>query len=233
MERSKKKLSTLSIVLLVIAVVMLLIGGIGGTRAALTESDRHVSDLEMKQIGIVLNENGSPAEGALLGDLLKGEPLKLGADYDEEITVVNPEGGIDEYVRVAVYKYWTTDTGKHTDLSPDLIRLTFGEGWKIDEELSTEERTVLYYEKILPAGEESDPLITAIGTDEKLATLMVENAPVKNADGTTTISYTYKYNGIEFGLKVEADAVQTHNAKDAIRSAWGIEVSGEDDAIEF
>ena len=233
MERSKKKLSTLSIVLLVIAVVMLLIGGIGGTRAALTESDRHVSDLEMKQIGIVLNENGSPAEGALLGDLLKGEPLKLGADYDEEITVVNPEGGIDEYVRVAVYKYWTTDTGKHTDLSPDLIRLTFGEGWKIDEELSTEERTVLYYEKILPAGEESDPLITAIGTDEKLATLMVENAPVKNADGTTTISYTYKYNGIEFGLKVEADAVQTQNAKDAIRSAWGIEVSGEDDAIEF
>ena len=233
MERSKKKLSTLSIILLVIAVVMLLIGGIGGTRAALTESDRHVSDLEMKQIGIVLNENGSPVEGALLGDLLKGEPLKLGADYDEEITVVNPEAGIDEYVRVAVYKYWTTDTGKHTDLSPDLIRLTFGDGWKIDEELSTEERTVLYYEKILPAGEESDPLITAIGTDEKLATLMVENAPVKNEDGTTTISYTYKYNGIEFGLKVEADAVQTHNAKDAIRSAWGTEVSGEDDAIEF
>ena len=233
MERSKKKLSTLSIILLVIAVVMLLIGGIGGTRAALTESDRHVSDLEMKQIGIVLNENGSPAEGALLGDLLKGEPLKLGADYDEEITVTNPEGGIDEYVRAVVYKYWTTDTGKHTDLSPDLIRLTFGDGWKIDEELSTEERTVLYYEKILPAGEESDPLITAIGTDEKLATLMVENAPVKNADGTTTISYTYKYNGIEFGLKVEADAVQTHNAKDAISSAWGIEVSGEDDAIEF
>ena len=62
---------------------------------------------------------------------------------------------------------------------------------------------------------------------------MVENAPVKNEDGTTTISNTYKYNGIEFGLKVEADAVQTHNAKDAIRSAWGIEVSGEDDAIEF
>ena len=233
MERSKKKLSTLSIILLVIAVVMLLIGGIGGTRAALTESDRHVTDLEMKQIGVELYENGSPAEGALLGDLLKGEPLKLGADYDEEITVTNPEGGIDEYVRAVVYKYWTTDTGKHTDLSPDLIRLTFGDGWKIDEDLSTEERTVLYYEKILPAGEESDPLITAIGTDEKLATLMVENAPVKNEDGTTTISYTYKYNGIEVGLKVEADAVQTHNAKDAIRSAWGIEVSGEDDAIEF
>ena len=213
MEKTKKKLSTLSIILLVIAIGMLLFGGIGGTRAALTESDRHVSDLEMKQIDVTLNENGSPVEGALLGDLLGDEPLKIGADYDEEITVTNPEGGIDEYVRAVVYKYWTTDTGKHTDLSPELIRVKFGDKWKIDKDLTTEERTVLY--------------------DESLATLMVENEPVKNADGTTTISYTYKYDGIEFGLKVEADAVQTHNAKDAIRSAWGIEVTGDDESIKF
>ena len=233
MEKTKKKLSTLSIILLVIAIGMLLFGGIGGTRAALTESDRHVSDLEMKQIDVTLNENGSPVEGALLGDLLGDEPLKIGADYDEEITVTNPEGGIDEYVRAVVYKYWTTDTGKHTDLSPELIRVKFGEKWKIDKDLTTEERTVLYYDGILEAGAESEPLVTAIGIDDSLATLMVENEPVKNADGTTTISYTYKYDGIEFGLKVEADAVQTHNAKDAIRSAWGIEVTGDDESIKF
>ena len=233
MEKSRKKLSTLSIVLLVIAVIMLLIGGIGGTRAALTESDRHVSDLEMKQIDITLNENGSPVEGALLGDLLGGEPLKIGADYDEEITVTSPEGGIDEYVRAVVYKYWTTEDGKHTDLSPDLIRLTFGDGWKIDKDLTTEERTVLYYKSVLEAGEESTPLVTAIGIDESLASMMVANDPVKNADGSVTTSYTYKYNGIEFGLKVEADAVQTHNAKDAIKSAWGVDVTGDDEAIKF
>jgi hypothetical protein len=40
-----------------------------------------------------------------------------------------------------------------------------------------------------------------------------------------TITTTYKYDGVEFHVDVEVDAVQTHNAEDAIRSAWGVEAS--------
>ena len=33
--------------------------------------------------------------------------------------------------------------------------------------------------------------------------------------------YVYAYNGLGFVLDVEVDAVQTHNAHDAMTSAWG------------
>lgn len=35
---------------------------------------------------------------------------------------------------------------------------------------------------------------------------------------------TYAYDGYNFQLEAEADAVQTHNAQDAIKSAWGVDV---------
>ena len=39
----------------------------------------------------------------------------------------------------------------------------------------------------------------------------------------------YEYDGAMFVLEAEVDAVQTHNAADAIRSAWGVEVTLEED----
>ena len=48
-----------------------------------------------------------------------------------------------------------------------------------------------------------------------------------------TIKYQYTYNGYTFTLDAEVDAVQTHNAKDAIKSAWGIDVSVNDDETEL
>ena len=36
-------------------------------------------------------------------------------------------------------------------------------------------------------------------------------------------TYTYAYDGYGFVVQAEADAVQTHNAKAAIRSAWGLQ----------
>ena len=48
-------------------------------------------------------------------------------------------------------------------------------------------------------------------------------------DGRTTITTTYDYNGVNFMLEVEVDAVQTHNAVSAIRSAWGVDVEVAED----
>ena len=40
-----------------------------------------------------------------------------------------------------------------------------------------------------------------------------------------TIQYVYDYNGYTFHLDAEVNAVQTNNAKDAIKSAWGVDVN--------
>ena len=48
-------------------------------------------------------------------------------------------------------------------------------------------------------------------------------------NGLTTITTTYEYDGAQFVLEATVDAVQTHNAKDAIKSAWGVDVNISDD----
>mgnify|MGYP000974468329 CR=1 FL=1 len=64
----------------------------------------------------------------------------------------------------------------------------------------------------------------------------VKNTPIPSlatewhvSEDGKTITYTYKYNGYTFHIDAEVDAVQTHNAKDAIKSAWGVDVNVSDD----
>ena len=40
-----------------------------------------------------------------------------------------------------------------------------------------------------------------------------------------TIMETGKYDGYQSVVEIEVDAVQTHNAVDAIKSAWGVDVA--------
>lgn len=224
MEKSKKRFSSVSIVLLIIAVILLLAGGIGGTRAALTESDTHTANLAMQNIGVELYENGKPAETLLTDIPGSDKALKIGKDYKEEITVVNT-GSIDCYTRVILYKYWKDETGKHTDLDPSLIELTLGSGWKEDTSASTKERTVLYYTQPLAQGTTSAPAVTEIRINSMLAKTVTQETTTSDDGTLTTVTNTYKYNGYSFGLKAEVDAVQTHNAEDAIKSAWGKDMS--------
>ena len=44
---------------------------------------------------------------------------------------------------------------------------------------------------------------------------------------------TYTYDGMEFQIEVEVDAVQTHNAERAIRSAWGPNVHVDGDNLSL
>ena len=221
MEKSKKKFSAISVVLLAVAIIMLLVGGIGGARAALTESDTHVANLEMKNIGVELLENGKTAD-VLLKDLLgDDESLKIGKDYDELISVQNT-GAIDCYVRVSIYKYWTDDE-KRVDMDPEYIRLNFSDDWYVESE--TEERTVLYYTKPLEVGSDPVDVVTKLGVSEEVAVLVSQDSVTDEETGVTTVTNNYKYNKLNLGLKARVDAVQTHNAQDAIKSAWGKDVT--------
>lgn len=158
--------------------------------------------------------------------LAEGEELTLGKSYEEEIGVLN-SGAIDTYVRVILTKSWQDADGmKDATLSPELIDLNLvtGNGWVIDEEASTPERTVLYFTDILPVGVETPALSDTLNIDPAIGTKMIKTESV-DGNGYKTITYDYEYDGYSFVVEAEVDAVQTHNAADAIKSAWGVDVN--------
>lgn len=235
----KKKLTYL---MLAVSFLLLLGSAVGSTRAALTYySENYVAEITVSQIGVSLLENGAlvssrdyqknewkvstnngsaSKSGALLANMLKeGEKLALNKKYDEKLTVKN-SGSIDEYVRVRIYRYWMKDGQKVTTLSPHLIDLGLAntDRW-IKNPNETAECMELYYKGILKSGSETEAFAESIRIDGNLASM----AEVETKGNTITT--TYAYDGVEFHVDVEVDAVQTHNAKDAIKSAWGVDAS--------
>lgn len=209
----------------------------------LVENGKDVSWRNYTQRDDVWYEGGNEL---LLNMLYKGtngeqEALQLNKEYNEELCVRN-SGNIDEYVRVTIYRYWVkTETNpdgtpvpleerdKITRILPEWIKLTpwDGEqqsstynGWVVDEDASTSERVVLYYTGVLKTGQKTpvftDKLLIDTPVEEKIQELR------KEVKGTEREGI---YDSVEFVLQVDVDAVQTHNAKDAIKSAWGIDVN--------
>ena len=204
-----------AIPLLALAVLLVAGGGFGTTQAALSvRSNPHLTKIETENLLTELMEaglDGKPAaregKGDLLGDLAdlngRGE-FRLGQQYPRALSVRN-NGDLPEYVRVTVYRYWADGTGRRVDLSPELIALGFDEssGWHVDGEASSPERVVMWHERILAPGETSPAFTDTMALDARVAT-----------------EYA-KYDGLQFHVEAVVDAVQTHNAADAMRSAWG------------
>lgn len=209
-----------------LAAGLLLFSGIGGARAALTYySETYSGRVALQDIGVSLQENGTEVSGALLSEMVaEGETVKPGVKYDEVLTVANT-GSINQFVRVSIYKYWLDEDGnKVQNVSPDLIDLNLtGDGWMVDESSSTAERTVLYYRNVLAAGATSAPFADSLTIDPMVGTKVTQIESV--SAGYRTITTTYDYDGLQFCLEASVDAVQEHNAEDAIWSAWGRHVT--------
>lgn len=220
-----------TVALFLLAAGLLLTGSIGGTRAALTAfSQDYVGEVPVYNIGIALIENDvNITDGELLRNMIpEGEGLQLGKAYKEELAVAN-YGTIDEYVRVSIYRYWVDENGnKIQELSPDLIQLHFvnEDAWLRDESdlTTTRERIVLYYNTpMAPDKVPSKLFADKITIDGKLADYVKQTI---TQDGEfTIIKNEFIYNGSRFIVEVQADGVQTHNAEDAILSAWGRKVT--------
>ena len=239
-----------TIVAFVLAAGLLLFASIGGTQAALTYfSETYTSRVQMFDIGVTLRENGRDISwrdydyenadgtwdehiGVLLENMLINangdeEMLQLGRAYDEQLNVYN-SGTINQYVRVSVYRYWLKDDGngnwvKDQNMDPAFIDLHYtniGSSWIEDTTASTPERTVLYYNRLLNAGEETPLFADKLTINGGLA---YQTETTKLNDGT--IKTTYTYQGARFCLEATVDAVQENNANDAILSAWGKYVS--------
>ena len=249
--KKKKKSFPKKPALVLTAAALLLVGStVGSTRAALTYySENYSAQMNMQSIGVSLLENDKvvssrdyvsnnewkgTSEGTLLTDLLgKDETFTPGKKYNEAISVKN-SGTIDTFVRVIITKSWQDEKGnKNTNLSPDLIELNFltDNGWQVAKAQSTRERTVLYYTKALKAGKPTPALSDTLRINPSIASDVTKPVPEseKETEKRKTITYPYKYNGYTFHIDAEVDAVQTHNAKDAIKSAWGVDVNVSDD----
>lgn len=241
--KKKKKSFPKKTALLLTASALLLIGStVGSTRAALTYySENYSAQMNMQSIGVSLLENektvssrdyisddkwSGTTDGELLTSLLgKEERFTPGKKYTEAIQAKN-SGNIDTFVRMIITKSWQDPDGnKNTSLSPELIELNFltDNGWQIAKDQSTAERTVLYYTRALPAGETTPALSDTLRIHPSIA------SDVTKTTSDNTVTYTYKYDGYSFHLNAEVDAVQTHNAEEAIKSAWGVDVTVSDD----
>ena len=244
MKKKKFPFRVTTAVLLSASAVLLIGSTVGSTRAALTYySENYGAEVTVSNIGVSLLENGetvsrrdydsngewNETSGALLADLQE-ETIVPGKEYDEALAVSN-SGSIDSYVRVILNKSWTDSEGStDPNLSPELIDLNLltDNGWIIDEDASTAERTILYYTNILPAGETTPALSDTVRIDPAVADKVTEEVAI-DENGYKTITFTYAYDGYTFELEAEVNAVQTHNAQDAIKSAWGVDVDVADD----
>ena len=232
-----KKFKKSTLVLLALAAVLLISSAVGSTRAALTYySENYSAEVTVSNIGVTLLENGEEVsrknyigdgnwdavEGELFENLF-AEGFTLGEEYEEVLSVKN-SGAIDAYVRVIITKSWIDAEGnKDQTLAPGLIEFPVsGEGWVVDEDASTPERTVVYYTAPLAVGETS-AFTSTFRVDPALQTKVI--ATEKTTSDGTTITYEYEYDGYSFNVEAEIDAVQTHNAADAIKSAWGVDVT--------
>ena len=245
MKKLKSLLSDrkISLLLFIAAAVLLLAGGAGTVRAALQyRSNDYTGAIELSNIGVALWENGVPVAevpdvtGPLLGKMLKeGEEVQPGRAYTEKLTVKNT-GGLDEYVRVTIYKYWEDKDGvKQTGLMPEWIGLELdldNGDWILDESASTRERTVLYYTRLLPIGKQTSPLSKTLTINPAVMDHVTQTER-HTRDGYTVITTTFDYDGMTFRMEAEVDAVQGHNAEPAIHSAWGADMELVDGVLRF
>lgn len=245
MGKKKNSFFTKTILLFGAAASLLVLSTVGSTRAALIYNDDNAYRIQIaaSYIGVGLMENGEVVsyrsydrdnqaveESKPLLAGIEAEGFKPGNAYEEKLSVTNA-GEIDSYVRVIIYKSWKDAKGNsNTALSPELIRLEADndglDGWVKDTKASGSgdengdyrERIVLYYTKPVAAGEETPAFNETLTIDPSVMKVFSQK---RDGNKVTT---SYAYDGYGFNLEVEADAVQTHNAVDAIKSAWGVDV---------
>ena len=235
-KRSTRVLALLAVFLLTVAALIAIMASTA--QAALTkQSEQYEATLELTSLEVGLSENDNPVagEGALLSGL-KDKSINPGEKFDEKLKAVNT-GEQPEFMRVSIRTYWKDAAGKKTtELDPALIHLTRGgkelknlakdSGWIVGS--TTKEQTVLYsVDPVDPKGETplfADTLrIDPDILNAKRQTPLEDQGKI--ADGITRATITYDYDGCKFCVDIEVDSVQTHNAADAIKGAWGVDAN--------
>ena len=157
--------------------------------------------------------------------------IKIGKEYPFYLSVTN-RGTVDSYVRVTIYKYWVEsnekanafgwvhgDGSKRVDLDPKLIRIVpaVNSNWSLQD--VTDERMVFYYNGVLAPEGSTDDLTEGLIIDSSIANF-VEKQTTQNGD-TTVTTYVYAFDGLEFVVEAQVDAVQAKHGERSVPSVWG------------
>lgn len=162
--------------------------------------------------------------------------VEPGMAYKEVIQAKNGSD-IDEFVRVTIRKYWMEkdedgNLVKSSALNPDRIKLYYGkEGeyhskyWTLNtkENKGSKETSTYYYKASLSSGELSEPLFDTLKIDATIADFGEIKTTETQEGNKTVYTYEYQYDGCVFYIEADVQAIQTHNASDAIRSQWGVD----------
>lgn len=222
--------------LIVLAAGVILVGasGVGATRAAMTyQTNSQAVDFSTASLSVDLQEMQNGEYISVDGnDTLKftditSSDFHIGQQYSEQVQVINTsEGQYDEYVRIYLKKSWVNEDGsKNTTLDPALIELPEADGWIEDKSEETVEGKVFYYKRPIAYGE-AIPFLNTITINNKVMNYVTTEAKSGNdANIRGTITNVYKYNGEAFYVEVRVDAVQAHNAEEALLGAWGIDAT--------
>ena len=175
--------------------------------------------------------------------------------YPEQLATKNT-GEIDQFVRVEVYHYWeqlvfNPQTNQYyyqkaTDLDPYMVNIDYNDNdWTRLYFASTPEKEILFYQRTVAPGEVTEPFVRSINISSMIPTLVSATSSQTTEDEldmygnvvkTTTVTtnnYYYDYDGVRLVIEVEADALQTHNAGEAILAAWGRRAMFNDDYTQI
>ena len=201
--------------------------------------DKVAQEKKAKYRGNLVEYLGYKNEDAHYGDAAAytlGEPGKVdpGRTYKEELSARNGNN-VDEYVRIIVRKYWVdSQNKKSTVMDPALIKLTYNGkaynsgAWAVNSKERTVESDTYYLKKKLGAGATSALLFNELTIDGAVADLgnktTTTTTETRGPDDqeVTVITYSYDYDDFTFYIEADVQAIQTHNASDALKSLWGV-----------
>ncbi|NLU25355.1 MAG: hypothetical protein GXW99_11750 [Clostridiales bacterium] len=189
---------------LALAVTVVLAAAIGMTLAYTQYSGTPVNtQISTQSLSISLNSAEVPQTKTLTYD-----SLVPGAQLNQNFTVTN-SANTALYTRVTIDKSWGSQNGAASyqkDFKADGKLITVDadklDGWIVAYEDS--EQMVLYYSRPLAAGESTTSVLGGIGV-------------------SSDVDNQYADKNVE--LSVTAEAVQSFDAKTAMRSAWGVTAS--------
>lgn len=210
------------IILMCTAAILLLTTIVGGSIAsftAISTGSDTITSISTKNLTIKLNSEVS-SESSMIqvtskqgieNKAVPGESITLSTPY----TVTVEAGSYDAYIKVTINKSWA-DTDGETALDVNNIVLWYdvengispSDNWIISE--VDQEQAVLYYTKPVEQGTTTDAFLEEI------------NLP-------TDLSNDYA--GMQIVLEVDVEAIQVISGVDAIKSAWGVDATINDDGV--
>lgn len=174
---------------------------IGGSLAAIQVNGEDVrQDINTRSLNIELTGSGAVEGNLYLGNAMPGGVI------DKDIKIENT-ADTPLYARVTIRKYWgdygadSSELTKDYSMDTDKISLEVSGEWLEDVNARDGETSVYYYRNPIEPGTEPVDILKSLKIEADL-------------------DNSYADKGI--GLEVEADAVQTYAAEDAMLSEWGI-----------